>query len=57
MGRFGVLEDLMKKTNLLARNSIRRWENDEELGTSPLMPKVRCSPYCLIETCQTESIH
>lgn len=40
LGRFGVLSELMKHTNLLERNSLRRWKDNEELGTAPLMPSV-----------------
>lgn len=40
LGRFGVLSELMKHTNLLERNSLRRWKDNDELGTAPLMPGV-----------------
>lgn len=40
MGRFGVLEKIMEKANVLEKNSLRRWEDDTELGTAPLMPGV-----------------
>lgn len=30
----------MKDTNLLESVSLRRWKNNEELGTSPMMPQV-----------------
>lgn len=40
LGRFGVLPELMKYTNMLERNSLRRWKDNEELGTAPLMPGV-----------------
>ncbi|KAJ8133294.1 hypothetical protein O1611_g331 [Lasiodiplodia mahajangana] len=34
--RFGVLEETMKYAMVLERNSLRRWEDDEELGSIPL---------------------
>ncbi|KAI1500731.1 putative salicylate hydroxylase [Biscogniauxia marginata] len=34
--RFGVLEDVMEHANVLERNSLRRYDNDEELGSVPL---------------------
>jgi salicylate hydroxylase len=40
MGRFGLLDKIMEKANALESNSLRRWEDDRELGTAPLMPKV-----------------
>ncbi|KAK8192581.1 hypothetical protein M8818_007751 [Zalaria obscura] len=40
IGRWGILPDIMKHFNLLERNSLRRWQNNEELGAAPLMPKV-----------------
>ena len=38
LGRFGCLSGLMEKTNILERNSMRRWKDNDELGTAPLMP-------------------
>lgn len=40
LGRFGCLEDIMKQTTLLEKNSLRRWKDNEELGTAPLMPQI-----------------
>ncbi|GAB7346252.1 hypothetical protein MBLNU457_4981t1 [Dothideomycetes sp. NU457] len=40
LGRFGVLPEILKHTNLMERNSLRRWKNNEELGTAPLMPAI-----------------
>jgi salicylate hydroxylase len=40
MGRFGLLERIMEKANVLEKNSLRRWEDDRELGAAPLMPSV-----------------
>lgn len=40
LGRFGVLPEIMKHTNLLEANSLRRWQNNEELGSAPLMPRI-----------------
>ncbi|KAJ3575746.1 hypothetical protein NPX13_g3928 [Xylaria arbuscula] len=38
--RFGVLEEVMKHATVLERNSLRRWQDDEELGSVPLVPHV-----------------
>ncbi|KAI3337230.1 putative salicylate hydroxylase [Xylariaceae sp. AK1471] len=38
--RFGVLEEAMKYATVLEGISSRRWENDEELGSVPLIPHV-----------------
>ncbi|KAB8226870.1 salicylate hydroxylase [Aspergillus alliaceus] len=35
---FGVLEEVMSKANILAQNSLRRYQDDQELGKAPLMP-------------------
>jgi salicylate hydroxylase len=43
MGRFGLLEKIMEKANVLDKNSLRRWEDDRELGAAPLMPSVSFS--------------
>lgn len=40
LGRFGILEEVLKYTNLMKKNSLRRWKNNEELGTAPLMPVI-----------------
>ena len=40
LGRFGVLEKIMEYANVLEEYSSRRWHSNEEIGTSPLMPKV-----------------
>lgn len=40
LGRLGVLPELMKYVNLLESNSLRRWKDNEELGSAPLMPKI-----------------
>ncbi|EMC93097.1 hypothetical protein BAUCODRAFT_38008 [Baudoinia panamericana UAMH 10762] len=40
LGRFGVLPEIAKHCNYLKRNSLRRWQNNEELGTAPLMPAI-----------------
>ncbi|KAI0879162.1 putative salicylate hydroxylase [Hypoxylon argillaceum] len=34
--RFGVLDETMKHAVVLERNSLRRWKDDEELGSVPL---------------------
>jgi salicylate hydroxylase len=48
LGRFGVLEKVVGKANILEKNSLRRYANDEELGTAPLMPQVRLQKHELI---------
>lgn len=40
LARFGVLEAALKDATLLEKNSLRRYADDEELGTAPLMPAV-----------------
>jgi hypothetical protein len=40
LARLGVLEEIMKKANVLEEISFRRWEDDEEIGTARLMPGV-----------------
>lgn len=32
LSRFGLLESIMEKSNIMERNSLRRWKDDEELG-------------------------
>ena len=41
LGRFGLLEKIMECANVLEETSSRRWQNDEEIGTAPLMPQVQ----------------
>ena len=41
LGRFGLLKKVIEKANMLEMNSLRRYANNEELGTAPLMPQVR----------------
>ncbi|KAH0151087.1 hypothetical protein KCU67_g10404, partial [Aureobasidium melanogenum] len=38
LDRFGVLPEVLRHTTLLERTSIRRWKNNEELASAPLMP-------------------
>lgn len=38
--RFGLLEQVMQKANVLEALSLRRWENDEVLGSAKMMPEV-----------------
>ncbi|TGJ81208.1 hypothetical protein E0Z10_g7558 [Xylaria hypoxylon] len=38
--RFGVLEETMKYATVLEQNSLRRWKDNEELGSIPLVPDV-----------------
>lgn len=40
LGRLGVLSDIAKHCNFLTRNSLRRWADNTELGTAPLMPEI-----------------
>jgi len=40
LGRFGLLEKVMEKANVLKGNSVRRWEEGEELGMARLMPEI-----------------
>ncbi|KAG9559033.1 FAD/NAD(P)-binding domain-containing protein, partial [Aureobasidium melanogenum] len=40
LDRFGVLPEVLRYTTLLERTSIRRWKNNEELASAPLMPGV-----------------
>lgn len=40
LGRFGVLPEILKHCNMMEKNSLRRWQNNEELGTAPLMPGI-----------------
>lgn len=40
LARFGVLEAALEDATLLEKNSLRRYADDEELGTAPLMPAV-----------------
>lgn len=41
LGRLGLLDKVMAKANVLEKNSLRRYANNQELGTAPLMPEVR----------------
>ncbi|KAJ4301272.1 hypothetical protein N0V90_003363 [Kalmusia sp. IMI 367209] len=38
--RFGLLEEVLEYANVMEKNSLRRYANDEELGTAPFMPEV-----------------
>ncbi|KAF2084975.1 FAD/NAD(P)-binding domain-containing protein [Saccharata proteae CBS 121410] len=40
LGRLGVLPALLEQTNMMTRNSLRRWADNEELGSAPIMPAV-----------------
>ena len=46
LGRFGLLQKIMESANVLKESSSRRWQNDEEIGTAPLMPKVESLQFC-----------
>ncbi|KAF3390573.1 3-hydroxybenzoate 6-hydroxylase 1 [Penicillium rolfsii] len=59
LGRFGILPEVVNKANVLEKNSLRRYKNDEELGTAPLMPKVGQeynAPLCVIHRGDLQSI-
>ncbi|KAN0116819.1 salicylate hydroxylase [Hyaloscypha variabilis] len=59
LARFGVLEQVMKKANVLEGLSLRRWKNDEEIGRAPLMPRVGekyGAPLCVIHRADLQSI-
>ena len=43
LGRFGILEKMMECANVLKETSSRRWQNNEAIGTAPLMPEVQLS--------------
>jgi salicylate hydroxylase len=46
--RFGILPEVMKHANCLDKCSLRRYHDNEEVGSIPLMPKVQSSrPFCL----------
>ncbi|KAL8243914.1 hypothetical protein R6Q59_010172 [Mikania micrantha] len=40
LGRLGVLPEVLLSANLMKKNSLRRWKDNEELGTAPLMPQM-----------------
>ena len=40
LGRYGLLPQVMEHANMLEANSLRRFANNEQLGTAPLMPKI-----------------
>lgn len=38
--RLGLLPEILEQCNLLDNISLRRWQNNEEISTAPLMPGV-----------------
>lgn len=40
LGRLGVLPEIVKCCNFMKKNSLRRWQDNLELGTAPLMPQI-----------------
>lgn len=40
LGRLGVLPEIVKHCNFMTKNSLRRWKNNAELGSAPLMPAI-----------------
>ncbi len=51
LGRFGLLENIMRCANVLKETSSRRWQNNEEIGIAPLMPKVHRPPCYTATVC------
>ena len=51
LGRFGLLGELMECANVLESTSSRRWQTDEEIGTTLLMPKVQSLYYYTRNEC------
>jgi salicylate hydroxylase len=49
LARLGVLEEVIKKANMLEGISLRRWQDGVEIGTAPLMPGV-CLPSQMLFT-------
>ena len=45
LDRFGLLEKIMDCANVTQASSSRRWQNNKEIGTAPLMPKVQPPEY------------
>lgn len=40
LGRWGILPEITKHCNFMSSNSLRRWADNSELGSAPLMPSV-----------------
>lgn len=40
LGRFGILPEIVKYCSFMKNNSLRRWQDNSELGTAPLMPAI-----------------
>ena len=51
LGRFGLFQKIMDNANVVEMNSLRRWQNNEEIGMAPLMPQVRNMVYKLQVDC------
>ena len=51
LGRFGLLQNIMESANVLKESSSRRWQNNEKIGTAPLMPKVELLHFVIRVKC------
>ena len=51
LSRLGLLDEVMQKANVLESNSLRRYANNAELRTAPLMPELRLLNYSSIPNC------
>jgi salicylate hydroxylase len=40
LGRLGLLREVVECCNFMTKNSLRRWQDNSELGTAPLMPQI-----------------
>lgn len=56
LGRIGLLDQVMEKANVLNKNSLRRYANNKEPGTAPLMPEVCNWSLLRIETLTDHSV-
>jgi salicylate hydroxylase len=48
LGRLGLLEKIMEKSNVMQKNSVRRWKDDVELGSTHLSANVNVRSFSLI---------
>ncbi|KAE9376350.1 FAD/NAD(P)-binding domain-containing protein [Stipitochalara longipes BDJ] len=59
LARLGILGEVIKKANVLEGLSLRRWEDDKEIGRAPLMPDVGeryGAPLCVIHRADLQAI-
>ena len=40
LGRLELLEKIISRANILESNSLRRWQDNKEIGVAPIMPQV-----------------